>query len=71
MTSQSGEMTMATPALQLAGLTRRFGGVVAVDNISVTIPKGEIVGLVGDSYCGSILWAAGQCREPSILGLGF
>jgi branched-chain amino acid transport system ATP-binding protein len=45
-------MMMATPALQLAGLTRRFGGVVAVDNISVTIPKGEIVGLVGPNGSG-------------------
>jgi len=45
-------MTMAEPALRLEGLTRRFGGVVAVDNISVTIPKGEIVGLVGPNGSG-------------------
>ena len=38
---------MTEPALRLEGLTRRFGGVTAVDNVSVSIPKGEIVGLVG------------------------
>jgi branched-chain amino acid transport system ATP-binding protein len=43
---------MTEPALRLEGLTRRFGGVTAVDNVSVSIPKGEIVGLVGPNGAG-------------------
>jgi len=43
---------MSEPALRLEGLTRRFGGVTAVDNVSVSIPKGEIVGLVGPNGAG-------------------
>src|SRR6202035_4388905 len=43
---------MVEPALRLAGLTRRFGGVVAVDNVTLAIPKGEIVGLVGPNGAG-------------------
>jgi branched-chain amino acid transport system ATP-binding protein len=43
---------MSAPALQLEGLTRRFGGVIAVDNVTLSIPKGEIVGLVGPNGAG-------------------
>jgi branched-chain amino acid transport system ATP-binding protein len=43
---------MTEAALRLKGLTRRFGGVTAVDNITVSIPKGEIVGLVGPNGAG-------------------
>jgi branched-chain amino acid transport system ATP-binding protein len=43
---------MVEPALRLEGLTRRFGGVIAVDNVTLVIPKGEIVGLVGPNGAG-------------------
>jgi ATPase subunit of ABC transporter with duplicated ATPase domains len=38
---------MVKSTLRIVGLTRRFGGVVAVDNVTLSIPKGEIVDLVG------------------------
>ncbi len=41
-----------TIALQIQNLTRRFGDLVAVDNISFEIKKGEIFGLLGPNGAG-------------------
>ncbi len=41
-----------TPAVQIRNLTRRFGELVAVDNISFEIEKGEIFGLLGPNGAG-------------------
>jgi spermidine/putrescine ABC transporter ATP-binding subunit len=43
---------MAEPALQLAGLTKRFDTVTAVDAIDLTVGQGEFVTLLGPSGCG-------------------
>jgi ABC-type sugar transport system ATPase subunit len=40
------------PILQAVNLTKRFGGLIAVDNVSVDIFPGEVVGLVGDNGAG-------------------
>jgi len=40
------------PILQCVNLTKRFGGLVAVDNVSLDIHNGEVVGLVGDNGAG-------------------
>ena len=37
------------PLLQALNLTKRFGGLTAVDRASVDIFPGEVVGLVGDN----------------------
>jgi len=42
----------ATPALQVRGLTRRFDGTLAVDNLSFDVQPGEILGLVGPNGAG-------------------
>jgi len=39
-------------AIETAKLTRRFGGLIAVDEISVAIPYGEIFGLLGANGAG-------------------
>lgn len=36
-----------SPVLEVEGLTRRFGGLVAVDGLGFAVASGEIVGLVG------------------------
>src|SRR3984893_2914683 len=41
-----------TPAIEAEGLTRRFGDFVAVDDVSFTIPRGEIFGFLGSNGCG-------------------
>src|SRR5437870_4336233 len=35
------------PLLRIRGLTRRFGGLVAVNNVSFDVYPGEIYGLIG------------------------
>ncbi len=39
-------------SLRLRGLTKRFGRVVAVDDVSLTIGEGETLALLGPSGCG-------------------
>jgi branched-chain amino acid transport system ATP-binding protein len=42
----------AAPQLELRGVTKRFGGVAAVDGVSFEIAKGEIVGIIGPNGAG-------------------
>ena len=41
-----------TPLVETAGLTKRFGGVVAVDDVSLTVHAGEILALIGPNGAG-------------------
>lgn len=43
---------VVTPAFQVSGLTKRFGDKVAVDNLSLTVPRGSIYGVVGPNGAG-------------------
>ena len=40
------------PAIEAAGLTRRFGDFTAVDHVSFRIGRGEIFGFLGSNGCG-------------------
>ncbi|MEN9761773.1 MAG: hypothetical protein RI906_1599 [Pseudomonadota bacterium] len=40
------------PVLELDGLTRRFGGLVAVDKVSGEVRRGDLVGLIGPNGAG-------------------
>ena len=40
------------PALSVRGLRKMFGGLVAVDDVSFEVQKGEFVGLIGPNGCG-------------------
>ncbi len=43
---------MSKPILSIRGLTKRFGGLVAVDDVSWDVYPGEVVGLLGDNAAG-------------------
>ena len=43
---------MATPALRVTDLTKDFGGLRAVDQVSFQVEEGELVGLIGPNGCG-------------------
>ena len=38
--------------LSLRNVTRRFGGIVALDGVSLDVPEGQIVGLIGPNGAG-------------------
>jgi branched-chain amino acid transport system ATP-binding protein len=42
----------ATPLLEIAQLTMRFGGIVALENVSFAVSKGRIAGLIGPNGAG-------------------
>ncbi|WP_158744025.1 ATP-binding cassette domain-containing protein [Acidisphaera sp. L21] len=44
--------TVSTGLLQVSGLTKRFGGLVAVKDMSFSIKPGEILGLIGPNGSG-------------------
>jgi branched-chain amino acid transport system ATP-binding protein len=43
---------VAGPLLQADGVTMRFGGLTAVNNVSMTVNEGEILGLIGPNGAG-------------------
>ena len=43
---------MSEPILSIRGVTKIFGGLVAVDKVSLDVARGEVVGLLGDNGAG-------------------
>lgn len=43
---------MTAPALEVNGVSRNFGGVVALRDVSFTVSAGEVVGLIGPNGAG-------------------
>ena len=40
------------PIIELKNVAKRFGGITALSNASLSVNKGEIVGLIGDNGAG-------------------
>ena len=43
---------MTPPIVELERVTKRFGGVTAVDEVSLALHPGRTLGVVGESGCG-------------------
>ncbi len=43
---------MSEPILKLEGVSKRFGGLLAVDGVSFDVPKGEVFALIGPNGAG-------------------
>jgi ABC-2 type transport system ATP-binding protein len=45
-------MPLSNPILRVAGLTKRYGRLTALDDVSFSVRRGEIVGLIGPNGAG-------------------
>jgi branched-chain amino acid transport system ATP-binding protein len=54
---------MTAPLLQVEGLTRRFGGVVAADSIALDLASGEFHAVIGPNGAGKSTLVALLCGE--------
>jgi phosphonate transport system ATP-binding protein len=59
--------------LKLEGVTRRFGAVTAVDDVSLTVPRGQMLGVIGRSGAGksTLLRMINRLVEPSAGSIRF
>ncbi len=53
--------------LEITGLTRRFGSVIAVDDVTLAVPNGQMVGIIGRSGAGksTLLRLINRLIDPS------
>ena len=64
----TSEEPSEAPLLRLANVTRRFGGLTAVDDLSFSLRKGEILGVIGPNGAGKstmVNLIAGASRPSS------
>ena len=52
---------MSTPAIELNGVTKRFGAKVAVNKVNLTVPQGQVYGLIGPNGAGKTTTFSMMC----------
>ena len=50
--ARGGVFAVSTPLLQAAGIAKSFGGITALQNVSISIARGAIYGLIGPNGAG-------------------
>ena len=59
------------PLIEIAGLSKRFGDFIAVDNVDLKIYRRELFTILGGSGCGKrgvsalMAWTSPTCRPTS------
>ena len=55
------------PLLRASGLVKRYGGVVATDNVSISVARGEVLGVIGPNGAGksTLIGLLGGALVPS------
>ena len=54
---------MADAMLSIEGLTKRFGGVIASDNVGLDVAKGELHAIIGPNGAGKTTLIGQLCRR--------
>jgi len=49
---RGGAALEASPILEVRGLTKRFGGVLALNEVDLIVPRGAVIGLIGPNGAG-------------------
>lgn len=60
-------MSATSATLEIRGVSRRFGKNIAVSNVDISIPQGQMVGIIGRSGAGksTLLRMINRLIDPS------
>ena len=48
----NSQLSSASPVIDVGAVTRQFGGKRAMDNVTLSVPAGVVLGLVGENGAG-------------------
>jgi branched-chain amino acid transport system ATP-binding protein len=71
--TDNGPTGHATPLLELSAVTKRFGGLPAVDDLSFSVREGEVLGIIGPNGAGksTLISLIGGALSPTAGALSY